>query len=461
MNENYSDVNVSSGQGQGLAQVFAPYQPTYDMGQIGMVEAQNRAAQAKKAADKAAKISDLTGKLKIETLLPVDMAFADKKRKEIVDIGANVIAGTASQQDLDKAISDYDAFLAMGTGLYKEATGVLGAIQKDGLDAYENPDVLSGLYDDKVEVNAGNMFDRYQERLDKIRTITKKPPPFDYLKNINAAQNAVNPIQDGRRTYIDETMAKDAAETFITQDPDFNKFYQEQFKKLPPAEQKKYGDYVAFGVEDLSPQLVLNKRSPEPKGGNTYNNYPNNPEKVTEGVVTKQVRPIGAGGRNVDVRAFLYPKPVDLGARTKVDRMFKIDIDNETTPVDGNTPAVSYNETIEAPVSTVDVEWTGRDGIKRSVKKGQIVDPEDARKYAEIYTGQQIPTELALLSFGFDNANNKYYEPAERIAPSSVASFYGADGGTAKSQYTKEGIEKTAGGAKTTTPKALQGVQGR
>jgi hypothetical protein len=453
MNENYSDVNVSSGQGQGLAQVFTPYQPTYDMGQIGMVEAQNRAAKLKAEQDKKDKIAKLAGEIKIEPMTPNFMRGTEPLKKAIIDA---TISG--DYEKISKAKGDLDNYLAIGTTHFKNLQSRMNDLYQNPDGTFENEDIIDELYNDKTEVTPQNMYDLAVDYDTRLSAFKKKAAPFSFEKEINLLQSVVPTIQDEKRTYRDEQMAKDGVWRAASYDAGWNKYAKEQFALAPKVVQDQYkGDFATWAADTYYKDLIVDNQAPASKGGNTYYNYPNNPEKVTEGVVTKQVRPIGAGGRNVDVRAFLYPKPVDLGARTKVDRMFKIGIDNETTPVDGNTPAVSYNETIEAPVSTVDVEWTGRDGIKRSVKKGQIVDPEDARKYAEIYTGKQIPTELTLLSFGFDNANNKYYEPAERIAPSSVASFYGADGGTAKSQYTKEGIEKTAGGTKTTTKAAAQG----
>jgi len=265
---NNEGLNESSGIGTGLAQVFQPYTPQYDQGEIGMVEYKQREAKQKAAAEKQDKINKLTENIKTPLMLPKYQAGFKALLDDIVKYKK-----LGDEDGLRKAIADADAYGTAAKGIYELAKSTNSTILNQGHDKFEGLDKLSILHDNKRKVNSGNVFDEINNDYNAIVGITKKPEPFDYIKNINAAQNAVNPVQEGRRTFITPEAANDAAQHFVQNDPEFNRFYQDQFKQLSPDLQKKFGDYVAFGTADLAPQLVMNKTAPEPKGmvNNNYN----------------------------------------------------------------------------------------------------------------------------------------------------------------------------------------------
>lgn len=456
--------------GTGGAQVVGS--PTYNIEKYAQPLIQE---QKQKAAKEAAQIKrndkilgDLKGLSKVGSLRYG--AAMDKFRGEIIEKAKKAI----QTQDINDLLDLENSKLQFNTimDLAKQNDAFRNNVgqqmlqggnfwNKEFFDEYHNPLDVSKIT--KPEDLIGQMtIDR--DNLSEIRKDTHNPVKFRNDMEATAKEFLIRP-----EGFTEDDLKGTLAAMFTSDLGDDKPYNFDAYKhyeiraKQDKALMDKFGGDAKAAAMDLAfndYKYLLGKLPPKQKGGITINVGGGDEGNVTEGVITEQTRPIGAGGRNVDVRAFLYPKPVDLGARTQAEKMFKIDTRGNTVPVTANTPPVSYNETIEAPVSTVDVEWTGRDGKKRSIKKGQIVDPQDARDYAVFFTGQEIPTELALLSFGYDKDNNKYYEPAERIAPSSVASFYGAKGATAKSQYTKEGIEKTPSG-KNKIPKALQNVSGR
>jgi len=449
----------TTGIGTGLAQVIDNAKPY--TAQIGKAYVDKAAADEKKKLEAAKTTRGLLKDLPKGTSLTYS-PYLNQKRQDIYNFALENINNPSKQLELTQRINDFGADLAMSKENDKLLTQRMAKVAEGGqyhnienLDKYNTPRDFSKIL---TKEDAFKMFADDNRLLnDIVKDTYDYKDHSDYIgKQLgDYAQHNRKQMDDGLWGYdISQDTLEGAIKASFANKFDNYRHYLKAYQNDPELSAKYKGDdaqtmlsgAVAAAVKDFGPTQIGKFRIRPAKDSNfVFNIGGEDGNKVTENVVTEQVRPIGLGGRNVKVRVFLYEKPVDLGARTQAERMFKIDTAGNTVPVEADAPPVSYNETIEAPVSTVDVEWTGKDGQKRTVKKGQIVDPDDAKSYAEFFTGKQIPTENALLSFGFDKDNNKYYEPAERIAPASIASFYGAKGATAKSEYIKKGVEKIAG----------------
>ena len=457
-------LGISTGIGQGEAQIIKPFQSPVTAQQYGSVmAAQQKAKQdaAAKKAKAAASIADFQFKG-----LPQHAELFAKGYDDVVNYAIENIDDPLIEFKLKQRMSDLNTKANMSadlkTNLQKQADFVQQGQGKNyylGFDEAVKEVVTPIDYTTFQDTNKfGQAIGGKANLLNGVKTV----PIYDIGAAKSDLQNQISgwakDNMQGKSWQADDKIINSFVEAELTGHPEAIVHFERVMKTDPIGAKAAGNDPYQYCFNELKKDL---KSKGYTTGGNTNINIGGGDggNKVTENVVTEQVRPIGVGGRNVKVRAFLYEKPVDLGARTQAERMFKIDTAGNTVSVEADAPPVSYNETIEAPVSTVDIEWTGRDGEKRTVKKGQIVDPDDAKAYAEFFTGKQIPTENALLSFGFDSDNNKYYEPAERIAPASIASFYGAKGATAKSEYIKKGVEKTpstTGGTKTKSKKDVK-----
>jgi hypothetical protein len=455
-------LGISTGIGQGEAQIIKPFQSPVTAQQYGSV----MAAQQKAKADKRSKTL-----ANIETLdfkgMPNEAGLFAKAYDEIVQFVEDNVYDPYVDIKMKQKISDLKTRANMSYDRKMAINNIVGDVQKgEGKNIYLGiDDALQSAVAD-IDYNTFSNTEAYgkvnAERMAKLSGV-KTTPIYDIgaasldLQRGMAAWGQANKDENGK-WKVPENVIDDFVNKELMGHPHAYATFEVAMKKDPVGAKAANYQVDKYAFNTLKNSI---KAEGSTKSSNTTFNIGigDGGNKVTENVVTEQVRPIGVGGRNVKVRAFLYEKPVDLGARTQAERMFKIDTAGNTVSVEADAPPVSYNETIEAPVSTVDIEWIGRDGEKRTVKKGQIVDPDDAKAYAEFFTGKQIPTENALLSFGFDSDNNKYYEPAERIAPASIASFYGAKGATAKSEYIKKGVEKTpstTGGTKTKSKKDVK-----
>lgn len=259
--DNISGINESSGIGTGLAQVFNPYTPQYDMGEVGMLEYKNRLAKEEAAIKKQEKLNKLRADIKTPLMPPKYVALFKQKADEIFKYPND------NEMQL-KILGELDTIANLGHGLYNTSSAARNSIMNQPAGTFKGVEVIDELYDDKTPITMADLFDKSTDYANRLNSITKAEAPIDYIAKVNKAQNAVNPIQNGIRTYISEDMATDAAQRFVTQDGEFNKFYKAQFEQLAPDLQKQYGDYVNFGVQDLAPQLVLNKTGTEPKDQN-------------------------------------------------------------------------------------------------------------------------------------------------------------------------------------------------
>jgi len=437
---NNEGLNESSGIGTGLAQVFKPYTPQYDQGEIGMVEYKMNAAKQEAAAKKQAKLDKLTANIKSPLMLP-------KYRAGYKEIADKVLEYRKlnDEEGMLKALADLDAYGTAAKGIYDLDKSTHATILSQGHDKFDGLDGLNVLYDDKRKVNSANVFDEVNTDYNAVMGLKKKAEPFDYIKNVNAAQNAVNPIQEGRRTFISPAAAKDAAQHFIEKDPEFNKFYQDQFKQLDPALQKQYGDYVSFGVADLSPQLVLDKTSPEPEG-QTINNIMGGGDKENANPLTvsfsEQEIPIGVKAKGDEqpttLKTNVLQLPADgvkIGGGLVSTDMYMIDQQTgETKSLKGQgVPSLNYTQIMALPIATKDVTIKNRDGEYFTIKKGQVVQPKYAAA-AKAVNNADIPTENKVMAIAVDEEGNRYYQPAPNVAKTFLTEFSGAKGLTYKGQ---------------------------
>jgi len=363
---NNEGLNESSGIGTGLAQVFKPYTPQYNQGEIGMVEYKMNAAKQEAAAKKQAKLDKLTANIKT----PLMPAKYIKGYKELADKVVEY-RKLHDEEGVLKTLADLGAYGAVAKAAYEVDKSTNATVLSQGLDKFEGYDEFhKALHDDKTPVNINNVFDVYNSDMNYAHGVKKKAEPFDYIKNVNAAQNAVNPIQEGRRIFISPAAAKDAAQHFIEKDPEFNKFYQDQFKQLDPALQKQYGDYVSFGIADLSPQLVLDKTSPEPKDTNVNVSMGGG----DEGKDFSEVAPVNLQAAN--------DKTISGVGITHNVQQGKIVLPVETTDLSGNPIKASglhdvqFGQTVVAPTTTIDINLVGKDGKSYKLPAGSYVSKE-------------------------------------------------------------------------------------
>lgn len=266
--ENYQGINVSSGMGQGLAQVFDAYTPQYDLGEIGIAKYKMRSAQAEANQKKQEKLDKLRDEIKTAKMPPDYLKLFEKTRTEAFDL-AKQAQKTGDYEPYYKKRAEAENIAMLGSSIYDKMGSVGNVLMQhpkgvfDGVDAYDT--ILKG----GRNITLADLYDTATSDMDALNSVRMKDKPFDVTTEYNQLQNIINPKQEGRRTFVDEAMAKDGINFAITTDPQWNKFAQAQFAAAPPQEQAKYnGDYVAWGTDNLYKPLLKEVRTPESKDTN-------------------------------------------------------------------------------------------------------------------------------------------------------------------------------------------------
>lgn len=264
MADNIIGANESGGIGTGLAQVFQPFTPQYDVGEFGVADYQIKQTKQKAAQEKQARIGKLAENIKYDTMFPDYQRAYKAKADELLDF-----VKKGDEEGAMRAKNELAAIGSYGTAIFDQAKAINGTVLGQGVDQFEGLDYLNGLYEGKRKIDINNIADLAQQDQFGLSKVQKKAPPFDVTNEYNQLQGIINPTQEGKRTFIDENKAKESINFAITSAPKWNKFAKEQFMAAPKDVQAKYkGDFVAWGTDNLYKPLLLEKQAPEGKDTN-------------------------------------------------------------------------------------------------------------------------------------------------------------------------------------------------
>lgn len=433
--ENYQGINVSSGMGQGLAQVFDAYTPQYDLGEIGIAKYKMRSAQAEADQKKQEKLDKLRDEIKTAKMPPDYLKLFEKTRTEAFDL-AKQAQKTGDYEPYYKKRAEAENIAMLGSSIYDKMGSVGNVLMQhpkgvfDGVDAYDT--ILKG----GRNITLADLYDTATSDMDALNSVRMKDKPFDVTTEYNQLQNIINPKQEGRRTFVDEAMAKDGINFAITTDPQWNKFAQAQFAAAPPQEQAKYnGDYVAWGTDNLYKPLLKEVRTPEPKGTTINNIMPSEKANPVFAAYSVQDIPLGMKAANTD-----YPTPfqtaviqlpsqgVELGGGLVSTDMYRVTTSGETEQLKGQSaPTLKYTQVTSLPIATKDTEVVDTNGKKFTIKKGQVVQP-NYKLAAKAINKADIPTENKLMAIAVGEDGSTYYRPAQDVAKAIVTTFSGQKG---------------------------------
>lgn len=480
MAENYQGINVSSGMGQGLAQVFDAYTPQYDLGEIGMVQYKNRMAQEEAARKKQEKLNKITANVKAPMMFPDYLKAYQAKAAEVLDFTKK-----GDEDGALKAKSELDAIGNIGKSIYDNAKGISNTVLQQPAGSFEGVDILDELTKGGRNINATNIYDFGTEDTNRLFGIKRKEKPFDYVQEMNLLQNVVPVQQDQRRTYRDEAMAKDGILRAVQFDPQWNTYAKAEFGKATPQEQAKYnGDYAAWAADKYYKDLLLEKNTPEPKGMNVSVNVGGGNDQANPATASfsEQEIPLGMKAANDEFPSTfktgviqLPSSGVELGGGLVSTDMYKITNKGETEQLKGQTaPTLKYSQIVSLPIATKDVEVTDTNGKKFIIKKGQVVQP-NYKLAAKAINKADIPTENKIMAVATDEDGSTYYRPAADVAKAIVTTFSGQKGLTYKGQsvfndigqfadflnsigVTVQGYDASAPKQQTTTTKSTGGA---
>lgn len=435
---NNEGLNESSGIGTGLAQVFQPYTPQYDQGEIGMVEYQNRATEQKAKQAKQEKLDKLRENISGEVMFPDYQRAYKNKADELINY-----VKKGDEEAAMRAKAELETIGKVGKGIYDEAKAINNIILSQGVDKFEGIDFLNKLHKGGEKIDINNIFDIAQSHVGGLGGITKKPEPFDVIKEYNVLQNVIPSKQEGRRTFRDVAMAKDGIEFAVTNDPHWNRYAQEEFAKAPPLEQKKYGgDYVEWSKEKFYKPLLLDNQTPEPKGTNVSVSVGGEKEAASPLTVSfsEQEIPIGMKAANDEtptpLKTQVLQLPADgvkIGGGLVSTDMYMVDqATGETMSLKGQgVPTLNYTQIMSLPIATKDTQVKNKKGETFVIKKGQVVQPA-YKAAAKSINNADIPTENKVMAIAVDEDGNRYYQPAQNVAKSFITEFSGAKGLTFK-----------------------------
>ncbi len=278
MAENYEGISVSSGMGQGLAQVFAPYQTQYDMGEIGQVEYKNRLAKEEAARKKQESLNKSIEKIKTPQMPPDYLRLFDKTRNELLEYTKK-----GDAENVAKSMATLENIGMLGKSIYDKTKAAGNTVMQAEPNSFEGVEVIDEITKGGRDITIANLYDVAAEDDNRISGIRRKEKPFEFTKEMNLLQNVVPTIQDERRVYRDETMAKEGVLMAVENDAKWNKFAQQQFAAAHPEEQQTYkGDYAMWAADKYYKELLVDNKKPQPAGTNV--NITNNPAETALGI---------------------------------------------------------------------------------------------------------------------------------------------------------------------------------
>jgi len=433
-------LGISTGIGQGEAQIIKPFQSPVTAQQYGSVMAAQQKAQQDAAAKKAkaaASIADFQFKG-----LPQHAELFAKGYDDVVNYAIENIDDPLIEFKLKQRMSDLNTKANMSAdlkaNLQKQADFVQQGQGKNyylGFDEAVKEVVTPIDYTTFQDTNKfGQAIGGKANLLNGVKTV----PIYDIGAAKSDLQNQISgwakDNMQGKSWQADDKIINSFVEAELTGHPEAIVHFERIMKTDPIGAKAAGNDPYQYGFNELKKDL---KAKGYTTGGDTNVNVNvgNGEDKSFDQYpVTEQIfkEAYGGKGQTRDVKQLVavYPSPVKVGT-FKVPTGGTID----GVPADGQTVNnVSFNVTKQKAVLQEDITWKGQDGEVRTVKAGTVVNPQDIEE-AKKYTGKEPKFEYKYISEGYTDDNQIVNVDAELIAPASVVSLKGQTGKGALGVY--------------------------
>jgi len=435
-------LGISTGIGQGEAQIIKPFQSPVTAQQYGSVmAAQKKAEQDKrdKQAKSLASVADFQFKG-----LPQHAELFAKGYNDIIDYAVQNIDDPLIEFKLKQKMADLNTkanlSVDLKTNLQKQTDAVQQGEGKNYFLGFEDAvkDVVTPV-DYNTFLDTGKWGQTMGDKANRINSV-KTVPIYDTGKAKADLQNQISGWAkdnlQGNWWEADDKIINSFVEAELTGHPEAIIHFGKVMKNDPIGAKAAGNDPYQYGFNELKKDL---KAKGYTTGGNTNVN-------VNVGGDTKDTTPfaqyskqtIALGMKSTDEAnpvpfetyvIQLPSKGVELGGGVVNTDMYMVKPNGETKQLRGQSaPTLSYTQIATLPIATKDIVVKGADGGKDfTIKKGQVVQP-DYKRNAKLINGVDIPTENKVMAIAAGDDGSTYYRPVEDVARAIVTTFSGQKG---------------------------------
>jgi hypothetical protein len=461
-------LGISTGIGQGEAQIIKPFQSPVTPQQYGAVMAAQQKAQQEAAAKKAkaaASIADFQFKG-----LPQHAELFAKGYNDVVNFAVENIDDPLIEFKLKQKMADLNTKANMSADLKANLQK-----QSDFVQQGQGKNYFLGFDEAVKDVVNPIDYATFQDTNKFGQAIGNKAALLNNVKTVPIYDTgaAKKDLQDQISGWAKDNMQGKSWEatdkiinTFVENElighPEAITHFDKVMKTDPAGAKAAGNDPYQYGFNTLKKDLQAKGYT---TGGNTnvnvnlgggedksFDAYP-----VTQQAF-KEAWGVGNEKRDVIQNVAMYPTPVEHGT-------FKVPVGGTVNgePSDGTTVVknVKFNLTKEKAVMDEDITYN-KNGVKVTVKKGQVINVDDIPTATRVL-GRPPKFEYKYISEGFTPTGQIVNVDAELIAPASVAALKGQTGKGALGVYQEQSNKelqdkgaKTIGGTKTTIPKGYK-----
>jgi hypothetical protein len=434
-------LGISTGIGQGEAQIIKPFQSPVTAQQYGSVMAAQQKAQQDAAAKKAkaaASIADFQFKG-----LPQHAELFAKGYDDVVNYAIENIDDPLIEFKLKQRMSDLNTKANMSAdlkaNLQKQADFVQQGQGKNyylGFDEAVKEVVTPIDYTTFQDTNKfGQAIGGKANLLNGVKTV----PIYDIGAAKSDLQNQISgwakDNMQGKSWQADDKIINSFVEAELTGHPEAIVHFERVMKTDPIGAKAAGNDPYQYGFNELKKDL---KAKGYTTGGNTNINIGGGDTKDTTPFAqySKQTIPLGMKSTDeanpVPFETFVIQLPskgVELGGGLVNTDMYMVKPNGETVRLKGQSaPTLSYTQIATLPIATKDIVVKGADGGKDfTIRKGQVVQP-DYKRNAKLINGVDIPTENKVMAIAAGDNGSTYYRPVEDVARAIVNTFSGQKG---------------------------------
>jgi hypothetical protein len=434
-------LGISTGIGQGEAQIIKPFQSPVTAQQYGSV----MAAQQKAKADKRSKTL-----ANIETLdfkgMPNEAGLFSKAYNEIVEFVANAdLNDPYIDIQMKQKISDLKTRANMSYDRKMAVNNIVGDVQKgEGKNIYLGiDDALQSAVAD-IDYNTFSNTEAYgkvnAERMAKLSGV-KTIPIYDVGAAKASLLNQVGKWADintqGRISETPDNVIDSYVEAELMGHPNAYATFEKLMKNDPVGAKAANNQVDKYAFNALRKDLKA-KSFTVGSDTNVNVNVGGGDTKDTTPFAqySKQTIPLGMKSTDeanpVPFETFVIQLPskgVELGGGLVNTDMYMVKPNGETVRLRGQSaPTLSYTQIATLPIATKDIVVKGADGGKDfTIRKGQVVQP-DYKRNAKLINGVDIPTENKVMAIAAGDNGSTYYRPVEDVARAIVNTFSGQKG---------------------------------
>lgn len=463
-------LGISTGQGQGEAQIIKPFQSPVTPQQYGAVMAAQKKAEQDKR-DKLGKALASVADFQFKGLPQHAELFA-KGYNDIIDYGVQNIYDPLIEFKLKQKMADLNTkanlSVDLKNNLQKQADAVQQGQGKNYFLGFEDAvkDVVSPV-DYDTFLDTGKWGQTLGEKANKINSV-KTVPIYDVGKAKSALQNQIGGWAkdnlQGRTWETPEKVIDGVVEAELTGHPEAIVHFEKVMKTDPVGAKAAGNDPYQYGFNALKKDLQAKGFTPEPKGDTNIINVDTTRKGGLQGTskpVVQNIRIARGFGKllldmngrptgdidysttteSVPLNVVTLPNKVTLGTTVWPNGTIQVGADGTITDISGQPASkdTAFGQFAgDTYVATETVSKTVN-GETFTINAGEIVDPAKVKAFKET-TGIDIPYKEQPIAL-VQNDQGYIYTASTPYGEPVGLSYFSTKGQTPKGQKVEKGIK--------------------